>query len=446
MTGRPRLPTRRGFLAVASLTALAGCNGVGGDLLSDDPPELDGGDLREVSATDPPSVPETVPVEIRRAYLDRGVGRARDLLSSVPAPFDAEEIPNGAMREKLAHRYEQAEEGIGSVERAESPLEATESLHGAREDARAVAAGWRAIGADLSRADLRRSARELRDAVERFGERRDYLGDDPVRALLVHATVESRMDGATNRVEGITTPGRVERDDPIALGETAGRIEAASASLDDAEYLYRRLRATTEGDRTFRSGFAAAAESLASLVGRRRDRLPDGDPDDPSSFVDGDVDGTPVALAVRELAEDLRRHDEFGRSRETGEYARAVVSGHERLVRVRALEGLRGRVARGDHVTVEEVDDVRALRRRAIAAVEDVLAADAHPDLNRRELAEVVGLVGYADAELERYDADRSVPVDSVVRPLSHYVQAAAMVRAIPESSEEVASLVARSV
>jgi hypothetical protein len=441
--------TRRGVLALAATTALAGCNALDSDLLdgdirSTDPPTLDPAALRTVASADPPSVPRTAPVEIPDSYVETGVARARDLLGSVPAPLDTEAVPNAAVRRGLLQRREDAEESLAVVGDAASPLEATTDLHHARESARAVAAAWRAIDGDLTVETVRASGDESWAALNRFRYRWDYLGTDPVAALVVHGVVEERLRLATLSVERAVGRGRTTRDDALAVGERASHLEAARAALDDAALVYEPLR--NSGDaRSLRSGFVRAVDGLEAVVRNRRRRLPDGDPETPSSYVAGDVAETPVGYAIGELARELSFSSEL-REHGADTYAAALLAGHGKLTRLRAFESLRERVADDEHVAVESAADVRTLRQRAVEAVTSAREREAHPHLNRRELSTAAGLLRYADERLGDLRADETVDADSIARELGHYVRAAAVARAVPKASEDVATLVRRSV
>ncbi|NHN61257.1 MULTISPECIES: hypothetical protein [Halorussus] len=439
--------TRRGFLALAGAASLAGCGLPDPQkVLHGEPPKVDRAALAEIPSTDPPSVPETVPVEIRRTYLDDGIARARDLLASVPAPFEEEEIPNGAIREDLARKHERARTAVESVDEAASPLGAMETVRDARGEARAVAAGWKAIDADLTRADVRESGRSLFDAADRFRSRWSYDGADPIRAVVVHAEIETHLDAAVNRAERVVAGERSGRENPVAVGELAGDIELARASLDDAGHLYDRLTATADGSRSLRAGFIAAVETLGSLVGPRRGELPDGDPTEPSSFVSRDVDGTPAGEAIRRLATDLEHDDAVDRARTADEYASAVLAAHGILVRIRALNALLRRVEAGEHVIVESAADARGIRADAVAALEKGLRKDDYRHLNRRVIGNAAGHITYADRDLSRYDGDGTVSVTAVADELGEYVMAGALARATPPTSARVAGVVRRSV
>ena len=446
-TRRAARSTRRGFLALAGAASLAGCGLPDPQkVLHGEPPKVDRAALGAVPSTDSPSVPETVPVEIRRSYLDDGVARTRDLLASVPASFDEEEIPNGAIREELGRKRERARMTLESVDEAASPLGAMETVRDARGEARAVAAGWKAIDADLTQADVRESGRSVFDAAERFRSRWSHDGADPIRAVVVHAEIEARLDAAGNRAERVVAGERTDRENPVAVGELAGELERARASLDDAGHLYERLLATADSSQDLRAGFIAAVETLGSLVGPRRAQLPDGNPNEPSSFVSGNVDGTPVGEAIRRLATDLDHDDAVDSARTADEYASAVLAAHGTLVRVGALNALFRRVEADEHVTVESAADVRTIRADAIAAVESALRKDDYPHLNRTVLSDAAGRVSHADRELARYDGDGAVKVSSAADELGEYAVAAALARATPPTSARVGRVLRRSV
>ena len=434
--------TRRGFVALAGSATLAGCNAFGGDS-GDDGPTIDPEAYADALSTDPPSVAETLPVDVEQSHLDASAERARQSLSSVPAPFDASEIPNGAIRADLSRRYEGATEELETAPDAGSAVETMARLRDARASARNVAGAWAAIDEGLTADDVLATAPGVRDDVDGFRRRWRYVGDDPVRAVLVHAEIEGFVAFAVRRTRSAVERSSHESGGPLTVGELAGHVEGARAALDDAEYLFERFAESLDDSRRIRDGLESAVEQLAGTLDDRRESLPEGDPDDASSFVDRDVEGTPVASALTGLTRAFEYADGLDDERATGQLASAVRSVHETLIRIRAFELLRERVANDDHVTVESADDVRTIRERAFEAVESSVESD---PLTRRFLSEIGSDFAYTEDRLAGYADDDEISAAWLDRDLGRYVLIAALARATPGVSEGVADVVRRTV
>lgn len=444
--GRSRA-TRRGFLALAGCAAASGCNALpdalGEDDDGDDPVTVDGDALREAVSGEVPTAPETVPVEIERAYLDETESRARDLLSSVPAPLGREDVPNGAMRAELSDDYEDATDALNAATDAETRFERMASLRSARQHARSVAAAWAAIDEGLTREAVREDAAPVRDALDDFRGRWRYVGEDPVRAVVVHATLESLVESAARRARRVADPSASRRpyetrETPISVGGVAADLERARAALDDAVHLYDRFTASLDDPRRLGSAFEAAGESLAETVEERRDDLPDGDRHEPSSLVDRDVGDTPVGSALGELYGYVDRAYRLEDARSSGRRASAVLAAHEVLVRVRAFESLRRRIEDGEDVSVESVDDVRRLREDAVEAVEAALESPDHPELTRRVVGDFAGTFDFVADRISDRAGREEVQIGWFERELGRYVAAAESAPATPPTSAEV--------
>ncbi|MFC4549678.1 MULTISPECIES: hypothetical protein [Halorussus] len=444
MTRNRPAPTRRGFLALAGSAALAGCGGFGGGS-GDEGASIDATALRKAVSGDAPTVPEPAPVEIERSYLDRTTARVREQLSSVPAPFDSREVPNGAIRAELTRMHEEATAELRTALDEQTRVETMERLRRARERARAVAAAWEAIDAGLAAAEVRATIPRVRADLDAFQRRWRYVGDRPVRAVVAHAQVEELVAFANHRLRRVDerASGRRAGENPVAVGKFAGDVESARAALADAEYLYDRYLASLADPRQIGSGLEAAGEALTSTLADRREGLPNGDSGNLLALLDRAVVGTPVAYALDELG-DVDYADGLEDERATGRRASVVLSVHETLVRIRAFERLRERASNGGRLTVESADDVRAVRRAAIAAVEEVRDSRSHPLLDRRTL-QVADGIGYADREIARAAENRTdggVRVEWLTRELSRYFEIAAQARATPETSAAVAEVV----
>ncbi|WP_132058731.1 hypothetical protein [Halorussus amylolyticus] len=446
MTRDRSAATRRGFLALAGSATLAGCGGFGSDFFEDDPPEIDGDDLRDAISGDVPTVSERFPVRIEQSHLDATAARARDDLESVPAPFDADEIPNGAIRAELTSMHEQANEHLERAERAETGVESAAEIRGARESARAVAAGWKTIDSGLTSGDVREIASEVRNGVETFRGRWRYVGDDSIRAVVAHARIEELVASAVRQVQSGVRRSDNEPENPVTIGEFAGQVEHARAALDDAGYLFDRYESSLDETRDVRNGLETAVKSLSGLLDDRREAVPHDHSGGASSLVDRDIEDTPVASALSDLLHPIDYAHGVEGERETGQYASAVRSVHETLVRIRAFESLRERAEDGDYVTVESAGDVRDLRNGAIQSVEAAVESGSNPNLGRHILADAAAGIEYADDRLERHDTDDDISVEWLTRELGQYVLVDSIARATPPTTAEVGDLIRTTV
>ncbi|WP_134671505.1 hypothetical protein [Halorussus marinus] len=434
--------TRRGFLALAASAGLAGCNGFG--YFSDDRgPTVEGAALSEVASTDPPTVTERFPVEVEQSYLDEAAATAREHLSAVPAPLDESDVPNGVIRQEVSRLYEEANEALADAAEATTTADAMGRLRDAREDARAAAAAWAAIDGDLDREAVRASIPTVRRALEEFQFRWRYVGQAPVRAVLAHAQIEERVGFAGRRLRGAGEHHRRYRrrpDNPLAIGEFAGEVESARAAIDDAAYVYDRYVASLGDPRPIGEGLRAVGESLVETLDERREALPGEPHAEASSLVDRDVEGTPIAEALTGLR-DAEYADGLDDELATGRRASVVLSVHDTLAQVRAFERLRERVADGEFVRVETIEDVRTIRDAAVDAVAAAADSERHSRLDRRLLASL-GDFGYADRQIEEYADRDQVPVDWLVPDLSYYVAIEARAREVPAASATVAEAI----
>ncbi|WP_128478777.1 hypothetical protein [Halorussus pelagicus] len=439
--------TRRGFLALAGTATLAGCNGVGDIGVfsgEDESPEIEGEALSDALSTVPPTVPERIPITVEQSQLDETTAAVRDRLEPVPTPFDTTEIPNGAIRNEISKMHEEATGALDDAASAPSPVEAMESLREARESARALAAAWEAIDAGLALADVRERIPRTRDAIETFRGRWRYVGDEPIRAVLVHGKIEELVAFAGRRIGSAGERYGRGLENPIRVGECAGALEGARAALADAEYLYDRYESSLADPRPIRSEMTAVGESLVRTLEDRLAALPDGNLREPSSFVERDIEGTPVATALGELYRELDYADGLEDEQATGQRAQVVLSVYETLVSARGFESLRERVANGDHATIKSASDVRQIRESAIEAFEDALASSGNSNLGQYVLSEEVGTFEYADRKLGEYDEDRDISADWLNEELGQYVAVGATARATPETSAGVADEIRR--
>lgn len=441
MTADRLRTTRRGLLALAGGATLAGCGGLP-EPLGSSPPALDGERLADVTDGAVPAVPRTVPVDVDDEHVGRHVDRARGLLSAAPLPFDRREVPNGAMRRELNEVAEAARATLERARDAASPFEALLALRDARGKARTVATAWAYADEGVRRDDLADEADRLADDVASFRERRSYVGDDPVRALLVHAAVESLVRAAATNAGGRPDASRLTRapENLLTVSEDAAAFERGRAALADATHLYDRLRADASTIRDLAPAFDAA---LAALLDTLRADTADLDGSAPASaHVDADVENTPVEYPLEYLAGDLEDFASITRRRDRGERAAALRSAHRELTRLRAFEALRERVDDGETYAVETVEDAAAVRADAVAALEDAGRETDHPDLSREVLHNMAGLVAQVDGELDGHAGDGEVPVERIRRQVGEYVYADVVAAVTPAASAAVAGAV----
>jgi hypothetical protein len=424
--------TRRG--ALVCIGALAGCsttNPLGGD----DDVELDGAALRSVvDADDRQTVPERVPVGVGADHLAASETRARSLIEAVPADLGPDEIPNGAIRERIRRKRAYAVESLETATEAPTPFERLEAFADARAEARFAAGAWRAIDAGLTRDDLTDEAGAVRDDRSAFRERWRYLGDDPVVAMRVHAEIERRVDAGRADV-ALGEPRHYRVGNPLGVGEVAEEIERARVAVSDAAHLYDRLTASVDDPTDLRPRFVDARRSLHDAFEAERDDLPEIDPREPWSIEGVEVDDTPAQRALDELYRPIDpRHDDRW---DDVPPARALHWAHAALVAVAAFGSLRARVADGERFTVESVDDVAAMRREAVEAVRSA-AAD-RSVLTRTALTDAADRLRHTDARLSEVSDDTTAA--RIRHEVSAYPVVTARARAIPAASERVAGV-----
>ena len=191
----PRLGRRRllSGAAASALGALAGCST---QLFEESPPTIAGAGLRAATSGDASAVPETLPVDIEASFVETLRAGARSKLDGTPAPFDETEIPNGVIRERLNGEYDSARRSLRDASGAPTSYERLGHAARARTSAHEVQAAWAGINDELTVADLRESIPAVGRDVDAAAAEHAYVGDDPVRAAVVHGQIERRIGGA----------------------------------------------------------------------------------------------------------------------------------------------------------------------------------------------------------------------------------------------------------
>jgi hypothetical protein len=426
--------TRRGLLALSGSVALAGCSALTGPP-ERDPVVLDGARLRSATDGPVPSVPETTPVEVAAAHVGESRRRAESLLGVAPSPLGAEDIPNGAMRQRVAAAREDARSHLQAASTANTPLAALAALRDARAEARFVATAWRYVEAGLRREDLVESAAAVRADVRAFRDRRSYVGDDPVSAALSHETVTTLLDAAERHASVDASPPSGRSGSPLTLGAAGRDLERAGAAREDAAHLYDSFVESLSRPRDLGTTLSAAADSLATAVTEGAADLPPAGTD-PADLVEADVAEAPAGYALWDLHDGALPGEEFETARSADRHARVVCLTHRALASQVAFSALRERVRDGERFTPESAADVATLREGATTAIGTALAESDRPALAREVLSTVAALVRYADRELE--DAGEEVELGGLARDLAEYVGAAALARAVPAADRQV--------
>lgn len=425
-----------GAMATLGAVATAGCSALpfdGGEPATTIP----AGELRAVVEGTPPAIPEMLPVDIEASYLDGASGQVSERLGRVPDPLTATEVPNGAIRQDLAHMRDRAESRLEAAREADTPYEALQSLRRARAGAATLEGAWAAIDDGLTRTALIDRAPEIESARTDFVRRWEYDGDDPVRAAVVYSAIERRVEAARRSATVDETDLEYQPENPITVGELAGELEGARASIDDVAYLYDRYTASVDDPDDLHPALEQGATSLVDDVESRERELPSIDPVEPSELVDRDVEDTPAAEVLEGLYYRLETPDYPAEELAAGRPAHAILVAGSVLARFRALATLRGQIDDGESFEVETAADVRAIRSDAVEAVASARNEIEQSALANQELARLADRLRNVDGQLERHDD--AVRTDIVDYEVAEYVTIAAVARALPSTVEQVA-------
>lgn len=303
-----------------------------------------------------------------------------------------------------------------------------------------ASAAWRATDGTLTRGDVEAETGGLRADLSDLRDRVRYVGDDPVRATVVHAALEELLRRAASHLERPDHRHR-ETDGVLGVGELAGRHEQVRALVGDAEHLYGRFLDSLDerrelGDRLER----AATESTEELRSAAADRSIARDRE-VSDYVDRDVEDTPARWALDDLADDLSFHLEE-REAVADRPARALVVAADGFAALGAFDAVRNDVSEGKLYEVEDAGDVRVRRRDAVTAIVSAGDSPAEPELVAEVLPRLGNEVAYGDERLSERDGE--IEAESLARPVAQYVIAAEKARALPNAAERVAGRLRR--
>ena len=414
--------SRRGLLAAAGATLLAGCSALDSEA-NDDEEQISALRLREIVAGSgtTPIVADELPVGIEQSHIRASTRRVDDLLAELPVPFGPDSVPNGRIRQRLTEAAEEATDRVDEARTAPSRLAALDDLRWARSEARYAAAGWAFADRGLTEADLRRERAEIVGEADSFRSEFAYLGVDPVEAALVYGRAERLLDSV---LDDRYTPDPGEMSRLLAVAEWGDYVESSRAELSDARHFYDQYRSTLPDDaESVDDRLSAATETLRTDIQRRqKDIPPEPDGDDRLRWrlwdeIHDDAD-----------ANTERVYDPIGP-------ASGLLAATEGLTALLAADRLGDRLDEGFD-RPETVDDVRATRTEAVDAITSAREASPREDLARPMLADAARSVSYADERLTEFDRD--VRPSRLDHPIVEYTAATLRARSVPAACETV--------
>lgn len=419
-----RAVTRRGALAAIGTTLFAGCselNRSGNSSQETIPstrfPDVDNnGDVN-------PIVVESIPVEIERTKLTEATQRVTDLLGELPVPFGPEDIPNGYVRQQLLNAADDATAFVKDARRAQTRLSAFQSLREARSRARYAATGQAFAAGETTKADLEVEYQEAVSEARSVQEDHEYLGTDPVDAVLIHARIEHNIDYV------LTTRTPVARGESGPLLTAAGwgeYAESAGATIADSRYLYKQFLSDLPDDaRIVEESLTTASELLVDDLRDRRNELPS----EPT-----DKDNELVWRLRHQLWSDADASVE--QATDAAGPASAVLTTMTGLTAFLAFNRVQDRINDGEEFRVQEAIDIQEARSQAHDAIRSALKESPRSDLARPVLADAAVTVAFADEELARHQGN--VRLAQLDDPIRRYTAATARARSVPTACQRV--------
>ncbi|WP_199725407.1 hypothetical protein [Haloarcula sp. Atlit-7R] len=424
-SGNRAVMTRRGMLALAGASAIAGCGSFG---TTGSEPTIDAYDLPDVRRNEEleSPVPPSVPVDVAASHFEAARERVRSLLATLPTPLGPDEIPNGHVRQHLTDAASTASDGLDEARTARTELVALRELRSAREHARYAAAGWSVADRGRTDAPFREEHSQTVLAAREAMQAHEYVGTDPVRAALVHARIETALQRANE------TDGRPRADSELlAVAECGERAESAQAYLDDARHLQSQFDAALPDDAgTLEPVLTAGAQTLLAAVRDRREDLP------PETTTD---DRTPGRIVF----EELRWEAESGISRLTDAVgpASAVVDANSQLARFQAIDRIQTRREADELARPSDGKTVRDIRQTAYDALTAALESSSQPELVRAILVDAGHKVMAADRWLTHHQGE--ISASTLDRSVADYWHATALARSASAATQQTVQALA---
>jgi hypothetical protein len=414
--------TRRGFLAAAGTTVVAGCGGFDGNGTRSSE-TISSARLPEDIDRSKPLVVRQLPIGIEQAYLRESEDRVLALLTSLPMPLTQAAIPNGYVRQEVINAASDATNALNAARDTQNRFQALLKLHDARVRARYAAAGWGAIDGEVTETELRSEHQETIGAAQSLKQRHAYLGADPIAALLVHARIEHTLSAVLDG-DGPSTYGI--DDSILAVAEWGAHAEHAESFVAESEYVYDRFQAAIPDDSgTIEDQLTTARETLSDELQQRRDRL------DPEA--DDYAQGQIGQLLHRIRSDAVRSVDDVaGRDRP----ASAVLRGTTGLTEFDAYDRLKSRIADGERLQVTEASEIHDARQAARTAIRTALAESPQPAVARHILGELAATLVWTDERLARYQGD--INPAQLSDPVREYLSVTLRAKGVPAACQQL--------
>lgn len=429
--------TRRSVLAglgAGATTTLAGCSLLGE---SDERVEFDTDAVATIPSASVEESPIPVPVSPDQSAVEAGVDRVDELLAVVPEEISPDQIPNEAIRREITEQRRDAVQERQNVEAAPSTYHALVETESARQDAMEATAAFRATQDEETLDEVRQQQETVRDRTSTALGNVDYAGEDRERALYVADRVESVYTGALSWLE---SERRTLERSALTVGDVAGRVEYARASLDVGSHLTARHEARLSERQSFESIFEPALNR--SVEALDDEQLPNRETR-PSDVVDADIEETPALDVLYNALSGVSFYENSLREASSNGYLGEGIAAAYNFERDRrAYTTLRERIENGDFQTFEELDRLSQARQRAVDALDAIPYDTTAPSLpaamavrTRNQIAETDQKV--AD-ELDRQGD--TVAAGSLLSEYAEYVWTAARLTAVPDAVETVNS------
>jgi hypothetical protein len=424
-------PTRRRVLAglgAAAVASLSGCSLL--ETADDEPPRFSSTDVETILSTSISDPQRPAPVTLSTSALDDGLNRCSELIDTVPESISVEQIPNGAIRDEIATLRSDAVDARDAVRDESRPFDGLLALREARETAREAATAYAAVQNDLVR-DVEAARREARTAVGTRLAQVGYAGDDRGRTLLVAYRIEQSLLDARRRVNrGFRTPAPTVLD----VGELAGDVEYAAATLGASDTIAQRHTATVDEPTDFTAQTSAALETTLRSLSRAD--LPDADTTAQEVFGQELTRPERQYLFQEALRGVNRWRDDLSSALTAGRFA----SGIDHAIRLerdaRALDTVIQRIDDDDVPELASVDPIRDEREAAIEAAEAIPVSPTEPSLASDVVARSLQRLVWIDRELELY-IQRDTE-SRLQREYARYVYLRAQFEALPTAIEAV--------
>ncbi|APW99033.1 transposase [Halobiforma lacisalsi AJ5] len=423
--------SRRRFLAgLAGVggVALAGCSALSWNDETSSSVRFSAGDVdAALGDVDPVEFSWPVPVRPDSTALEGALERVDTLLADVPDALEPEDVPNGVVRTEIVEQRDEATAGRDDAGDAtgDAQYHALRESRSARQAARHALTSWFVVRfADEDDPDRRtRLLEELRDergAVRSVARDRhdgiDYRGTDTgdgrLRASLYAYRRESDLARAAATLDRWSV---AAGDDALELGESAGELEHATATVEAWDHLDERYRAGLESEGDGEGGtdlqpvFEDALER--SIEAADAADFPEQDEEWLEGVGLGDLEDSYLEHTVWRAGQPVdSARKRLKTATDDGELGTALHRALEFEVALRAFESVRDRIAGGGFAD-PSLEDVLAERSAALEAAEGVrdlevagepVSPSESPSLAAYVLAETLRGIEWADDGLRR--------------------------------------------